>query len=888
MAGAPTPRTATVILGLQSDELTADQVASDHFAHEWGHTCYYSTGASGTNGCPSFGEEWVSGSSWDHGTHEFMAKSSEYFNGMVAEDWYGTFWEQPFTVGIGREDWYETCQKVPGGGHANGSDRRWIYFPFSAYLQDHFNDEGLLYDWIHWDETCTDSSNVGPHDFDYLAYHLGFETYGNSFSETTGDARLRELFCEYALSMWVNADHLIDDNPEASVHMPLHAGASPRDNFGFYKLKDDGYCQDDALSQPYYVDVDEDLTVVDSALYGSDFGCPYQDLFNFRRELTFDSYAFSILPFRAAEAVQASGRCYDLEVRVVLEDSVECFNPGEYREWDEADNDYLHFWVLGYPEHTDSLDIYGDEAVLVDEVAYNDNFAAGDTLAFTVPCFGSAFKAVALVASLTEVTASGGKAVAHVIPYTYSCWAEDKTGDLTISSNTTWEVEDGPYCLGGLLTVDGSATLSIDPGTWIWCADPDSSGVDEVGFAVEGRLAFNGDTEDGQVNVVPILDGWDAIEIADDGVLEASFLSVSGLSGLTCKYTAAKIDLSDCTITLGPDAAATGLDFSAADTVSIVDCKIHDASTVVLSDNDEMTGCELHQRAGSTWTAIQIDGDALLDDVLVYAARTAIKCLSGEATITNVSASSATTLSCASSPTYGLVVESGADADLANCTFDAFCTAVRLNGSGGVYMRDSEVIDAGDMGVYIPGKTATAELGYILSPPVAGMYGDNCIDTADSTDYRVYNRSSYTAMAVGNYWGTASPTSGLFYGSVAWQDSIATTCPGGTGGPDLSIVALPGASPRALALGQPVPNPFNPSCELKFTLPASGAAATLTIYDLSGRHLATLFSGRADGREHSLRWDGRDERGHPVSSGVYFAKLSIGSDSQSRKLVVLK
>jgi hypothetical protein len=115
-----------------------------------------------------------------------------------------------------------------------------------------------------------------------------------------------------------------------------------------------------------------------------------------------------------------------------------------------------------------------------------------------------------------------------------------------------------------------------------------------------------------------------------------------------------------------------------------------------------------------------------------------------------------------------------------------------------------------------------------------------------------------------------------------------TTCPGGAGGPELSIVVLPAVAANGLSFDPAVPNPFNPSCELMFDLPGSGVVSTLAIYDLSGRHLATLFSGRADGREHSLRWDGRDERGYSMSSGVYFAKLSVGSESQSRKLVVLK
>ena len=62
-----------------------------------------------------------------------------------------------------------------------------------------------------------------------------------------------------------------------------------------------------------------------------------------------------------------------------------------------------------------------------------------------------------------------------------------------------------------------------------------------------------------QLRLEPLQGGEDAR--ADGGVLQASFLDISGLSGLACDATTAKVDLSDCTITLGPDAAATMLAF---------------------------------------------------------------------------------------------------------------------------------------------------------------------------------------------------------------------------------------------------------------------------------------------------------------------------------------
>jgi flagellar hook assembly protein FlgD len=62
----------------------------------------------------------------------------------------------------------------------------------------------------------------------------------------------------------------------------------------------------------------------------------------------------------------------------------------------------------------------------------------------------------------------------------------------------------------------------------------------------------------------------------------------------------------------------------------------------------------------------------------------------------------------------------------------------------------------------------------------------------------------------------------------------------------------------------------------------------LVIYDLSGRRVRTLQSGRAEPGRHSVSWDLRDASGAPAHAGVYFARLSLGSEAHTRKLVVVR
>ncbi len=93
-------------------------------------------------------------------------------------------------------------------------------------------------------------------------------------------------------------------------------------------------------------------------------------------------------------------------------------------------------------------------------------------------------------------------------------------------------------------------------------------------------------------------------------------------------------------------------------------------------------------------------------------------------------------------------------------------------------------------------------------------------------------------------------------------------------------------APRALALGCR-PNPFNPSATLHFTLPAAGSAR-LAVHDMQGRLVRTLVAGALPAGEHAVRWDGRDQRGAPVASGMYLARLSAGGQARAVKLLLAR
>ena len=97
------------------------------------------------------------------------------------------------------------------------------------------------------------------------------------------------------------------------------------------------------------------------------------------------------------------------------------------------------------------------------------------------------------------------------------------------------------------------------------------------------------------------------------------------------------------------------------------------------------------------------------------------------------------------------------------------------------------------------------------------------------------------------------------------------------------------STPREFALHQNFPNPFNPDTTIKYDL-AESADVTLQIYNVLGQVVRTLVASEAQNAgRYQIRWSGMDDRGVPVSSGIYFYQISAdGKFHNVRKLMLLK
>ncbi len=94
--------------------------------------------------------------------------------------------------------------------------------------------------------------------------------------------------------------------------------------------------------------------------------------------------------------------------------------------------------------------------------------------------------------------------------------------------------------------------------------------------------------------------------------------------------------------------------------------------------------------------------------------------------------------------------------------------------------------------------------------------------------------------------------------------------------------------PEKFEVLQNFPNPFNPETSIRYNLPEA-AVVTLVIYDQLGRKVRTLVNHVTQmAGYHSAVWDGRDESGRPVATGIYLYKVTAGQHSQVRKMVLQK
>jgi hypothetical protein len=194
--------------------------------------------------------------------------------------------------------------------------------------------------------------------------------------------------------------------------------------------------------------------------------------------------------------------------------------------------------------------------------------------------------------------------------------------------------------------------------------------------------------------------------------------------------------------------------------------------------------------------------------------------------------------------------------------FPSFTGCTIAGNTVGVYAEPGAIPDLGDE--FHP------ESGYnrIEGNPTAAVA--NC------------NQSTVAVPAQRNWWGSSPPDLRIFIGRVTYKPWLIRSPQ------ELETSVDESELPETFALAQNIPNPFNPTTRIAYSVPAPGSEIDLSVYDTSGRLVATLFSGFREAGVHEAVWDGRDARGETVASGVYFARMDAPGCSSTKKLILLK
>jgi len=105
-----------------------------------------------------------------------------------------------------------------------------------------------------------------------------------------------------------------------------------------------------------------------------------------------------------------------------------------------------------------------------------------------------------------------------------------------------------------------------------------------------------------------------------------------------------------------------------------------------------------------------------------------------------------------------------------------------------------------------------------------------------------------------------------------------------------ALISLKGVSsqlPKEFKLAQNYPNPFNPNTKISYALPKD-CDVKLTIYNMLGQKIKVLVDEYQTAGYKHVHWDGKDDKGKEVASGIYFYRLDAGEFTESKKMLILK
>jgi hypothetical protein len=223
-------------------------------------------------------------------------------------------------------------------------------------------------------------------------------------------------------------------------------------------------------------------------------------------------------------------------------------------------------------------------------------------------------------------------------------------------------------------------------------------------------------------------------------------------------------------------------------------------------------------------------------------------------------------------------------------------------------IADSVLVTAADS---VTGKNFSLEVGGSISGYVYGeggvpLSGEDVTAIGLFDPVTVYKMDTTSAdgsykiggLCTGNYivLATIECDQMWYHNKPFWAqpDSVLVTMPNNTPGINFNFPSAvedeeiqTASKPAEFELSQNYPNPFNPGTQIEYTL-QKRAQVNLEIYNLLGQKVKTLVDDYQSVGSHHVIWDGKNEAGKAVTSGMYFYRLQVNKATQTKRMVLLK
>ncbi len=430
------------------------------------------------------------------------------------------------------------------------------------------------------------------------------------------------------------------------------------------------------------------------------------------------------------------------------------------------------------------------------------------------------------------------------------------TADLLVS---------GRAFVTGDVTVGADATVVLTPGTSFLFADDGTAEFDVFGsFIAEGTVSEPvtiGTDDDGRDD-----SAWQGLRFKMGSVASFAHCSLAGadtaIEAESAAVTLVSCDLDDNIFGAklsSCDLNAYQTSFSRCDSMGLY---LRGGSGTVrgCTFDGNAAGLMIRESATHEITTSSFTGSTLGSgvDVRRFATATFDSCTVSDNAVHGIAVSNSTPV-------------------VADCT-------ITDNGQSGAHCRKTAfprfsrcTISGNRVGVHSD-TGSTPNLGDDMYPET----GYNSVIGNQMAAIANYNGTENPVFARRNWWGAAPPTGRVFLGYVLWQPYL--------DGPAGEIMSSAGEEdiPISFGLDQNAPNPFNPVTTLNFAVPASGGDVEIAVYDVSGRRTALLASGHHDAGRYTVVWDGCDDGGRRVASGIYFARMVAPDYVTTRKMILLK